>query len=235
MQGCLWESPDLRTYAAAGSDASVQHLFVLDWWYVATIGVARSFTMGLSANFSAHARSLLRRGFRGPPWAHFFWAHYLTRVLPDAGPEGARIRFLPLLNGRDFVLARFVRFGRACEAPVKWPALLGQTLNATAAAVASRSMDPKLEAQCPHRMQRGTNLACPWYAPVCQGEHAASVVAAIIRAKCALRHEGLNLVHAFDRGYVNRHVRVQLEGERYQHVVSGVEREGLLPRLGPAH
>lgn len=99
--GSFYESPELTRVFAGGSDASLHHsLYVLDWFFVATLPLARSFGT-IYANFTDVATAMRLRGFRGPPWAHFYWAHHIAyTVVRRYG--AASVRFLgPLVNGRD--------------------------------------------------------------------------------------------------------------------------------------
>ena len=100
-------------------------LFVLDYFFIATPPVVRSFASLVGSPRAAasgqpiEAHGLdeladrLRRRFRGklfPQWAHLYWAEHVTNTLV---PTGMPLRFL-LLHEADFSLARFWRFGRDC-------------------------------------------------------------------------------------------------------------------------
>jgi hypothetical protein len=112
-KGWLMESPSLARLNIR-ADAQVpkatlllEHsLYVLDWWFVATPAVASSFAR-IHENFSGYTHELRARGasfVRVRSWSHFYWAHHITHVLR----ESVAVRFMPLLQARDFGLARFV-------------------------------------------------------------------------------------------------------------------------------
>ena len=212
-KGWLVESPTVERLHARAPTREIHSLYVLDWWFVATPFTARSFG-AIHDNFTNYVSSLGHRHFHGAPWAHFFWAHHVTHVVP----MNVDVRFVALLSGRDFLLARFVRFGRDCEAPVRHPAHLARTANITATKRARRWIEPRLEDQCPQRLQQHATIMCPWDTPVCAGRHAESVVAALRRTEQALRQEGLPNEHAYDRFYIPRPLRQILESPRFSHV-----------------
>jgi len=226
-KGWLVESPTLDRLNMHVVANETHNLFVVDWFFVATPRVARSF-VAIYDDFWEYMRALQRRGFGGSPWAHFFWAHHLTEVLGKhtsvrghrlAG-RNASLAFLPLLQGPDFTLARFVRFGRDCEAPVRRRALLAMPKTAARLSkkLAERVVNPLLEAQCPPHLQHHTSILCPWDTPACAGAHAESVVAALRRTEAALALEGLPGSHAYDRFYMPKPMRLILSQSRFAHV-----------------
>lgn len=195
-RGQLAEAPSVsrRGFRVLTPDAH-HSLFVLDWLYVATAATARSFAL-IGEHFESYERQIAAKALV-PHWAHFYWAHHVTTSL---GPD-VSVRFLPkLLAGVDLILARFIRFGRDCEAPVTAPSNLPRTLNATMVSLASdaRPTVVRLRDQCPARLRHAAHVLCPWYAPVCAARHADETVAAIRRAELALRHDGLTAAHPFD-------------------------------------
>ena len=177
-----------------GTKAEVDlNLYVLDWWFVATVDVARSFTR-IRTHRSTYADAIQRRGVR-PKFAHHYWAHHVTHILPA---RGIVTRFV-LLNGKDFTLARFVRHGSDCVVPVRSPQLI-RMLNSTAAKQAAQLLDPQLAHQCPRYIRYRTHVLCPWYSPACPAEHAKHAVLAIKRAEHAVRcEELLPAMELFDR------------------------------------
>lgn len=100
-------------------------LFVLDYFFIGTPPVVRSFASLVDSpsdrptgpSVAAHGLDALtgrlRRRFRGssfPRWTHLYWAEHVTNTLV---PTGMPLRFV-LLHEADFTLARFWRFGRDC-------------------------------------------------------------------------------------------------------------------------
>ena len=107
-------------------------LFVLDYFFIATPAVARSFAALASSEplwwretpaqwppqGLADLSRRIRRRFRGrsfPQWAHLYWAEHTVNTLASSGVQ---LRFL-LVHEVDFSLARFWRFGRDCVTPVR--------------------------------------------------------------------------------------------------------------------
>ena len=214
-KGWLMEAPSAERLNARGPAEEVHSLYVLDWWFVATPSVARSF-VAIHDNYTRYVRALHQRHFAGPAWAHFYWAHHVTHELP----ANVAVHFVTLQHGRDFSLARFVRFGVDCEAQVTSPEKLAGTANATAAKLTRLRMHPRLEGQCPARLQRHQFISCPWDTPACraQAHHAERVVAALRRAKTVLHLEGLPFAHAFDRFQEPRGIHNLLQSEQFSRV-----------------
>jgi hypothetical protein len=108
-----------RYQAGAVRSLEPQHdftLFVLDYFFVGTPRVARSFAA--LAHSLPHARTALQARFRRqlpPQWAHLYWAQHVTDVLK---PAGVPIRFV-LTHEVHFSLARFWRFGADCLTRVR--------------------------------------------------------------------------------------------------------------------
>ena len=107
-------------------------LFVLDYFFIATPAVARTFAALASSEplwwretpaqwppqGLADLSRRIRRRFRGrsfPQWAHLYWAEHTVNTLASSGVQ---LRFL-LVHEVDFSLARFWRFGRDCVTPVR--------------------------------------------------------------------------------------------------------------------
>jgi hypothetical protein len=224
-KGRLVEAPSAERVSARGPAEEVHSLFVLDWWFIATPSVARRFA-AIHDNYTHYVRALRRRHFAGPAWAHFYWAHHVTHELPAS----VAVHFVALQHGRDFTLARFVRFGVDCEAPVLRPETLAGTASFTAAKLARLSVHPRLEGQCPLRLQRHQFMLCPWNTPACPLAHAKRVVAALRRAEHALRLEGLPFAHAFDRFQEPRPIRQALRNETF--ASAGIELR--IPQQVPA-
>ena len=127
--------PQLTRYPSGSQRIDAKEdftLFVLDYFFVATPAVARSFgaiartnplwwreapTQWPPAGLAQLGRRIRRR-FHGkpfPPWAHLYWAEHVTNTLV---PAGVSLRFL-LLHEADFTLARFWRHGRDCLTSVR--------------------------------------------------------------------------------------------------------------------
>ena len=208
--GTLVEAPSLERLGVRWAKPEAQHgMYVLDWWFVATADIARSFTQ-LTDNFTYYDRAVRRRA-RGELWAHQYWAHHITHVLP---PRAAP-RFL-LLDGQDFTLARFVRRGTSCSTPIHMPARILRTLNKTVAKLTSWLVPDALADQCPAALRHSSTVMCPWYTPACPVEHAEAAAAAIKRAESALRLEGLRPEeHLYDRNAAFMHRLVHI---RWAHV-----------------
>ena len=202
-RGQAVEAPSVGRYGfRVAADEGQHSLFVQDWMFVATPSIARSFGR-IHEQFERYESAIHARA-AVPTWAHFYWAHHITHVLPPS----VRVRFLPdVIHGIDLVLARFIRFGRDCEArvPESSARALGRSRNHTRAltrAPAAVATHPRLVNQCPARLRSGEHIMCPWYAPVCPDGHAEATVTAVRRAENALRRARLATDHPFLRGDV---------------------------------
>lgn len=82
--------------------------FVLDYFFIATVPVALSFT-DIYTNHSEYTnlihKQLLWKAVSS--WSHFFWTAHINFFLPSS----VTVRFGPLLHTRDFQLVRFYPSG----------------------------------------------------------------------------------------------------------------------------
>ena len=195
--GALLEAPTLRRHGMAPLPHATeeQGLAVLDYWFIATPAVADGVAR-IALRHAEYSRGLAAL-VRVAQWSHFYWAWHVTRVLPQDVP----VRFV-LLKGRDFNLARFVRFGADCEVPLP-PWARPKAVLARAAALRPPVREPNastwLSGQCPRHLRDGSHITCPWYTPACEqrvdaigGEPLSHRVVRTIRlAERAQQHERL--------------------------------------------
>ena len=127
-QGGLMEAPMISRWGINPKHSAIgeQHvnfnIFVLDWWFVATPTVARSFA-AIGENKTSYVQGVLRR-VGVPAWAHFYWAHHVTHVLPESTFVG-----YAMLAGRDFQLARCEEGPvRACTCACHMPCACAHTM-----------------------------------------------------------------------------------------------------------
>ena len=164
--GSLLEAPTLRRHGMKplAHATEEQGLAVLDYWFVATRAVADGISR-IAVQHSEYSRGLAAL-VKVADWAHFYWAFYVTRVLPSHIPV-----YFVMLKGRDFNLARFVRFGVDCEVPLPTRAR-PKAMMTRAAVPRSSRREPNssawLSEQCPSHLRDGSHMMCPWYTPGCE-------------------------------------------------------------------
>jgi hypothetical protein len=152
---------------------------VLDWWFVATTGIASAFAEIGQRHDEYMKQMRLPRLYR---WSHFFWSHVVNSVLRIAN----RTRHV-LHEGRDFTLARNWLRGASCHQRIPDGTLLWAHYGAPKVTVSSSAIGDvarRLGAsskQCPavteHSHAGGARVICPWYSPACGKAHGIRMLA----------------------------------------------------------